>query len=175
MAFWLHRWRSFCIDDARDICETRLTSLPLCPCESSSRPAYAQLIFFCLSEGRAEACDPPATLGRRRFRIFVVFVRLTLWTSDFLCVILSLEELTAVDKGEWHCHRCGGVGHIAAACCTPEPLKEARKDNKGGEGVVGKGGYGLVEICVSQRKTWPLSGRQVVKTKRMRSTTTTPL
>ncbi len=33
------------------------------------------------------------------------------------------EEVQAIGKGGLCCYRCGGQGHIAAKCGTPEPQK----------------------------------------------------
>ena len=57
------------------------------------------------------------------------------------------EEIGAVGKGGIYCYRCGGQGHIAAKCGTPEPVKgegKGGKDGKGfkGGGKRGKGGKG---------------------------------
>lgn len=60
------------------------------------------------------------------------------------------EEIDAVGKGGIYCYRCGGQGHIAAKCGTPEPIKGKGKGGKGGHdgkgakggGKGGKGGKG---------------------------------
>jgi len=54
------------------------------------------------------------------------------------------EELDAVGKGGIYCYRCGGQGHIAAKCGTPEPSKGKGKGKDGGKGAKGggKGGKG---------------------------------
>ena len=59
-------------------------------------------------------------------------------------------ETLALGKGGIYCYRCGGQGHIAAKCATPEPVKgggkgkgEQFKGNKGGKGgKSGKNGKG---------------------------------
>ena len=58
------------------------------------------------------------------------------------------ESLDAVGKGGIYCYRCGGQGHIAAKCGTPDPGKSK---GKGGPGLQansskgkGKGKGGLV-------------------------------
>jgi len=54
------------------------------------------------------------------------------------------EEIGAVGKGGIYCYRCGGQGHIAAKCATPEPAKGKGKGGKDGKGFKGggKGGKG---------------------------------
>ena len=52
------------------------------------------------------------------------------------------EEIQAVGKGGVHCYRCGGQGHIAAKCGTPEPPKWKGKGGSKGDGKgksIGKG------------------------------------
>ena len=44
------------------------------------------------------------------------------------------EEIQAVGKGGVHCYRCGGQGHLAAKCGTPEPPKWKGKGGSKGDG-----------------------------------------
>lgn len=56
------------------------------------------------------------------------------------------EDVQAVGKGGIYCFRCGGQGHIAAKCATPEPPKGKGKGGQKGGGKdskgKGKGGKG---------------------------------
>ena len=52
------------------------------------------------------------------------------------------EEIDAVGKGGIYCYRCGGQGHIAAKCGTPEPSKGKGKGKGGGKGSKGGGKVG---------------------------------
>ncbi len=49
------------------------------------------------------------------------------------------EDLQALGKGSMHCYKCGGQGHIAAKCATPEPTKGKSK-GKGKDEGKGQGG-----------------------------------
>lgn len=66
------------------------------------------------------------------------------------------EEVQAVGKGGIYCYRCGGQGHIAAKCATPEPQKGGKgkggpkggdKDGKGKGKSKGKGKGEWVGFC----------------------------
>ena len=53
------------------------------------------------------------------------------------------EDIQALGKGAMHCYRCGGLGHIAAHCATPEPTKGGGKGSKGaGKGKSKGKGFG---------------------------------
>ena len=53
------------------------------------------------------------------------------------------EDIQALGKGAMHCYRCGGLGHIAAHCATPEPTKGVGKGSKGaGKGKSKGKGFG---------------------------------
>ena len=49
------------------------------------------------------------------------------------------ESLDAVGKGGIYCYRCGGQGHIAAKCATPDPGKSKGKGGLGPQANPSKG------------------------------------
>ena len=62
---------------------------------------------------------------------------LTWWNAD---KENENEEIHSLGKGGIYCYRCGGQGHIASKCGTPEPQKGKGKGFKGQGGKDGKGG-----------------------------------
>ena len=54
----------------------------------------------------------------------------------------SDPDVLATGKGGIYCYRCGGQGHIAAKCGTPDPGKGSAKGGGKGKGKYGGGGKG---------------------------------
>lgn len=135
----IKKWEAKVLASSRDFRE-----------ELSERMKSAILISTLPDEIRNTVLQQPEKFeecGRTRERmISMIEARLAMRSPDEMEVDLTerdedeqYEDIEAVGKGGIHGYRCGGQGHIAAKCATPEPPTGKGKGNqKGKDGGKGK-------------------------------------